>query len=420
MGRMLPYGRQQIDEDDIAAVAECLRDDYLTTGPRVDAFEAALRQHTGAQYAAACSNGTAALHLASMALELGPNHQVVVPTLTFLATANAPRFTGADIVFADVDPDTGLMTADTLAQALTRAPRARAVFPVHLNGAAVSMPAVAAAARARGLAVVEDACHALATTYSVEGRTGTVGDCRYSDMAAFSFHPVKAIAMGEGGAVTTNNRALDERLRLMRNHGMTKATARFLNRDLAFDRGGKANPWYYEMPEPGLNYRVPDVLCALGISQLKKLPRFVARRRELAALYDEALADFAPIIRPVPRSSECQSAFHIYVVLVDFERVGRSRAEVMNMLRADDVGTQVHYTPVHLQPYYRHREPDLRLPGAESYYRRILTLPLFPAMSDDDVICVADALARATGLQSAPARAAAATAPNVRQRKEVT
>ena len=217
----------------------------------------------------------------------------------------------------------------------TRAPRARAIFPVHLNGAAVSMPAVAAAARARGLAVVEDACHALATTYSVEGRTGTVGDCRYSDMAAFSFHPVKAIAMGEGGAVTTNNRALDERLRLMRNHGMTKATARFLNRDLAFDRGGEANPWYYEMPEPGLNYRVPDVLCALGISQLKKLPRFVARRRELAALYDEALADFAPIIRPVPRSSECQSAFHIYVVLVDFERVGRSRAEVMNTLRAD-------------------------------------------------------------------------------------
>jgi UDP-4-amino-4,6-dideoxy-N-acetyl-beta-L-altrosamine transaminase len=414
MGRFLPYGRQQIDDDDIVAVSECLRDDYLTTGPRVEAFEAALLEKTGAPYAAACSNGTAALHLAAMALRLGPNDQVVVPTLTFLATANAPHFTGADIVFCDVDPDTGLMTAETLEQALTRAPRARAVFPVHLNGTAVAMPALASCAKARGLAVVEDACHALATTYRAEGHAGTIGDCRYSDMAAFSFHPVKAIAMGEGGAVTSTNRELAERVRLLRNHGMTRSPAEFLNRDLAFERDDQANPWYYEMPEPGLNYRVPDVLCALGISQLKKLSRFVARRRKLAALYDEALAELAPAIRPVPRSADCQSAFHIYVVLIDFERIGRTRAEVMKALRADGIGSQVHYMPVHLQPFYRDREPTLHLPGAEAYYRRILTLPLFPDMSDDEVARVVGALARATGLQSASAFGAASASKPLR------
>lgn len=399
MQSQLPYSRQQIDDDDIAAVAECLRGDYLTTGPRVEAFEAALREKMGAEFVIACSNGTAALHLASCALGLSRNEQVVVPALTFLATANAPHLAGAEVVFADVDPQTGLLTADALTDALARAPRARAIFPVHLNGSSVAMPAVRAIAKGRGLAVVEDACHALATTYVAEGRKGTIGDCRYSDMAAFSFHPVKAIAMGEGGAISTNDPGLADSLRMLRNHGMTRSPERFHSRSLAYDQRGQVNPWYYEMPIPGFNYRVPDILCALGISQLKKLDRFVARRRHLAALYDRVFADFGPGITPVPRSKDFDSAFHLYVVLIDFDRLDRSRAEVMNRLRAEGIFTQVHYMPVHMQPYYRDQHPALQLPGAETYYRRALSLPLFPAMTDDDVMRVVDALARATGLR---------------------
>lgn len=396
MPDFLPYGRQTIEADDIAAVTEALQSDFLTTGPRVDAFESALRQASGSTFAVACSNGTAALHLASLTLNLGPHDQVIVPSVTFLATANAPRFLGAEIVFADVDPDTGLLTAATLAEALARAPRARAVFPVHLNGAWCDMPAIARVARDRGLLIIEDACHALGTTYHIvsEGETitGLVGDCRWSDLTCFSFHPVKAIAMGEGGAITAKEQHFDSALRLGRSHGLTRNVADFRNSDLAFGDDGEAAPWYYEMHEPGYNYRVPDVLCALGISQLAKLDRFVARRRELAALYDAALAPLAQIARPVPSSPTCRSAYHLYVVAIDFTAAGTTRYAVVEALRSSGIGTQVHYVPVHTQPYYRKHSGDTKLPGARAYYERALSLPLFPAMSDDDVPRVVTAL----------------------------
>ncbi len=388
----LPYGRQTIDEADIAAVAAALRGDFLTTGPTVGAFEADFARAVGAAHAVSCANGTAALHLAALALGLGPGDTVIVPTLTFLATANAARYVGAEVCFADVDPDTGVMTPETLTSAAASAAKAgagrvKSVTPVHLGGNLCDMAGIAAIARGAGWSIVEDACHAV-------GGAG-IGACAHSDMAVFSLHPVKTITAGEGGVVATQQPALAERLARLRNHGMVREPAAFTEKDQAFDAAGAANPWYYEMPEPGFNYRLTDIQAALAISQLKKLAAFVARRQALAARYDRALARLAPAVRPVPRAGT--PALHLYAVLIDFAGTGRSRAEVMRRLRADGIGTQVHYVPVHRQPYYRARYGRLDLRGADAYYARTLSLPLFPAMADGDVDRVADALARAIG-----------------------
>ncbi len=392
MTRFLPYSRQEIDEADVERVVRALQDDLLTTGPRVPAFEEAICAATGAKFAAACSSGTAALHVAALSLGLAPGDQVIVPAITFLATANAPHMTGAEIVFADVDPDSGLMTPDTLREALTRAPRAKAVFPVHMNGSVVDMQCLSAVARERGLAVVEDACHALGATLRVGGADARIGDCAYSDMAVFSFHPVKAVTTGEGGAAVTNDPKFAERLKLFRNHGMTKDQESFENRDYAFAPDGTANPWYYEMREPAYNYRLSDVMCALGIGQIDKLADFIVRRQRLAELYDRAFESLTNLLRPVEQNRWGRSAYHLYPVLIDFAAAGLSRAEVMRALAAANIGTQVHYFPVHLQPYYRKMNPALSLPGAMKYYDRVLSLPLFPVMQDGDVEHVVSAL----------------------------
>ncbi|MBI5165427.1 MAG: DegT/DnrJ/EryC1/StrS family aminotransferase, partial [Magnetospirillum sp.] len=329
-------------------------------------------------------------HLAALALDLGPGDAVLVPTMTFLATANAARYVGAEVVFADVDADTGLLTPATLAEALTRCGslRPRAVFPVHLAGQPCDMAGIGALAAAHGLAVVEDACHALGG----EDRGVPIGSCPDSRAACFSLHPVKAVAMGEGGVVTTNDAALARRLTRLRSHGMTRDPAEFVNADLAFAADGSANPWYYEMAETGFNYRASDINCALGLSQLAKLDRFLARRRDLADRYDRLLAPLAPAIRPIPRTAWGKSGWHLYPVLIDFERPGPSRAAVMNDLRTAGIGTQVHYIPVHGQPPYRKRYGDLALPGASAYYRRNLSLPLYPGMTDSDTERVVAAL----------------------------
>ncbi len=393
----LPYGRHLIEEDDISAVVEVLRGDWLTTGPAVERFEVGLAEATGARHAVACANGTAALHLAALALELGPGDAAVVPAITFVATANAVRLVGAEVVFADVDPDTGLMRPEDLEAALARADRpVRAVLPVHLAGQTADMAAIGALARARGLRVVEDACHAIG---GVDPEGAPVGACRHGDAATFSFHPVKTIAMGEGGAVTTNDDALAARVRSMRNHGLTRDPARWSQADEGFGPQGQANPWYYEMPEPGLNYRASDINCALAASQLGKLDRFAARRRALVERYDALVANLAPAVRPLGRVSGCVPAWHLYVVLVDFDAAGVDRGTVMRRLGERGIGSQVHYIPVHRQPYYRARVGQLRLPGADAYYARTLTLPLFPAMMDEDVERVVTSLAEAAGLR---------------------
>ena len=401
--RFLPYGRQLIEEDDIAAVAAVLRSDLLTTGPAVTAFEEAVAARVGARFAVSCSSGTAALHLAAVALGLGPADAVVVPTLTFLATANAARHVGAEVVFADVDSQSGLMTEETLNDAFARAERSGAkvggIFPVHLNGQCVDMEMVARHAEARGLKVVEDACHVLGGTYRTGGGDVPVGSCRYGDMTVFSLHPVKAIAMGEGGVVTTDDEELRDRLARYRNHGMVREPSAFEDARAAVDSGGDSRPWYSEMPDPGYNYRASDIHCALGLSQLEKLDRFVAARGDLVARYDAALAELAPVVRPLRRVPRCRPAWHLYVVLIDFAAAGIERAALMNRLRAAGIGTQVHYLPVHLQPYYRRRYGEQSLPGAEAYYRSCLSLPLFAAMGDADVDRVVNALQEELGLK---------------------
>jgi len=387
--RFLPYGRQLIEDDDVAAVAAVLRGDYLTTGPTVDRFEAAFAAATGASHAVACSSGTAALHLAFLALGLGPGARVVVPAVTFLATANAARFAGAEIVFADVDPESGLMTPATLEAALARAGEpVRAVAPVHLAGQLVDMQAVGAIAQRHGLRIVEDACHALG---GQDGQGQPVGSGVSGDLAVFSLHPVKVMTSGEGGVLTTRDPALALALRRYRNHGMVREG--FVHVDQALAADGSLNPWYYEMLEPGLNYRLSDIHAALALSQLAKLERFVARRRALVARYDAALAPLAPAVSPSARTARGRPAWHLYVALIDFAALGRERASLMRALRARGIGTQVHYLPLHRQPYYRERYGALDLPGADAWYSRALSLPLYPAMQDSDVERVVAALA---------------------------
>lgn len=393
----LPYGRQVIEDDDIAAVVAALKSDYLTTGPRVAEFEAALAEATGAKHAIACSNGTAALHLAARALDLGPGTTTIVPAITFLASANAIRLHGGDVVFADVDPDTGLMRAEDLAQALARCPggRANAVVNVHFAGQCGDIAAIHRTARTAGLRIIDDACHALGTAVRIGGVAHKIGGNDHADVSCFSFHPVKSIAMGEGGAVTTSDANLAKFIARDRTHGMSRDPQSFAQAADAFDADGEVNPWYYEMAAPGLNYRVPDILCALGLSQLTKLGRFVTRRRALVATYDALLTQLAPHVTPLRRTPNVDPAWHLYVALVDFASLGASRAHVMRRLAAQGVGTQVHYFPVYRQPYYKAMHPALQLPGAEAYYRRCLSLPLYPAMSTDDVARVVGALKRA-------------------------
>ena len=394
---ILPYGRHLLDEDDVAAVVAVLRGDWLTTGPAVEALEKAFAARVGARHAVSCSSGTGALHLAALALGLGRDDAVIVPAMTFLATANAARFVGAEVVFADVDADTGLMTATHLRRALERSgDNVRAVFPVHLNGQTVDLEAADAVCRERGLHVVEDACHSLgATVETKRGERFPVGSCTHSAMAVFSLHPVKTVTMGEGGVVTTNDEALYRRLSCMRNHGIVREPNAFEQAALAFDAERRAHPWYYEMSEIGFNYRASDIHCALGTSQLKKLDRFVARRRALVERYVERLAPLAPLVHPLGRVERCDPAWHLCVVLIDFDAAGTTRGAVMRALRERGVSTQVHYLPLHLQPYYRRRYGDLDLPGAQAYYQRTLSLPLFPAMKPADVDRVVDALGAA-------------------------
>ena len=396
----LPYGRHLIEDDDVAQVERALRSGALTGGPAVAAFERALAETTAATCAVACSSGTAALHLAALALDLKPGDAAVVPSLTFLATANALRYVGADVVFADVDPDTGLLTPAGLEAALARADkdkraRVRAVFPVHLAGQCADMAAIGRVARGRGLKVVEDACHALGGTCGGKA----VGACAESDLAVFSFHPVKTIAMGEGGAITTRDPALARRLMELRSHGMVRDPARFEIRAQGFGADGEPNPWYYEMPEPGFNYRASDIHCALGLSQLAKLGRFVAERRRIMEWYEDELAPLSRLVKPLPRVPWSEPAWHLNVVLIDFRAAGTTRARVMRALAAEGIGSQVHYLPVHRQPYYRRLYGEMHLPGADAYYERTLSLPLYVGLARADVARVVAALARALGLK---------------------
>jgi UDP-4-amino-4,6-dideoxy-N-acetyl-beta-L-altrosamine transaminase len=382
----LPYGRQTIEDDDVAAVAAALRDDFLTTGPRVEAFEAAFAESVGARHAVACANGTAALHLAMLALAVGEGEVCVAPSITFLATANCARYVGAEVVFADVDPMSGLMTPRTLQDAVDRCGGRPigAILPVHLRGDVAELPALRKIADAAGAALVEDACHALGSQMTFDNVPARAGDGRWGDLAVFSFHPVKTLTTCEGGMITTADPELAERLKRLRSHGMIRPPG--------------CDPWWYEMSELGFNYRLPDVLCALGLTQLAKLPRFIERRRTLAKRYDTGLAALNPTVWIAERPPWSDPALHLMAVLIDFEAAGITRAEVMASLKARGVGSQVHYIPVHRQPYYTARYGLSDLPGADAWYSHCLSLPLYPTMQDEDVDRVIGALAEVLGI----------------------
>ena len=373
---MIPYGRQFLDDDDIRVVTEVLRSDRITQGRMIDRFEEALATYCGARDAVALSSGTAALHAACACLELGEGDEVIVPPLTFLATVNAPFLCGATPVFADVEEDTGNLSAAAMQKAIT--PRTRAVIPVHFGGHPCDMGAIGAVAREHDLRVITDAAHALGASYK-ECRVGEL-----SEMAVLSFHPVKHITTGEGGMVLLRDTALRERLVSFRHHSITRDPERLTRND---------GPWYYEMLSPGYNYRITDIQCALGLSQLEKADRFVARRRELAALYDALLGASDLLDVPVERP-DCRSSYHIYVIRLRLERLKITRGEVFDRMALAGIGCQVHYIPVHLQPFYAKRLGTGRgdFPAAEQFYERCLSLPLFYSLTEEEVGLVAETL----------------------------
>lgn len=357
MADFVSYGRQHIDEDDIAEVIAALKSDFLTCGPYVEKFEKSLCDVTGAKYAVVCNNGTAALHLAMLALGVEDGDSVIVPTITFLASANAARYCGADVVFADVDARTGLLTLETLQDAYARAKTpVKAIVAVHLCGQLVDMPKIKAFCDSKNIKIIEDACHAIG------GKD--VGACRYSDMATFSFHPVKTITMGEGGAITTNNNEYALKMARLRTHGMVRGMH-----------------WKYEMPELGYNYRACDIQCALGVSQLKKLDKFIKRRLEIAKIYDEFFKTIE-WARPVVVPSD-DVGYHLYPILINFEKIGKTREVFMDELKAKGIGTQVHYIPVHSQAYYGGNLDDL--PNAATFYSKVLSLPIFYGLTNEQL-----------------------------------
>ena len=367
----LPYGRQWIDEDDIAAVTRVLRSDYLTTGPEIKAFEAELASYVGARYCVAVSSATAGLHIAVAALELPPGSEGITSPNTFVASANCMVYNGLVPRFADIEPETFNIDPAEIERAITE--NTQLLIPVHFAGRACDMDRISGIVRRNNLRVIEDAAHAIGSRYADGSR---VGCCKYSDMTVFSFHPVKTMTTGEGGAITTNDEELFRRLMMLRSHGITKDPAQMST---------YPGPWYYEMQSLGFNYRMTDIQAALGRSQLAKLDRFMARRQELVKRYQQELADIASLKTPDSSQDE-YTCFHLYVVRIDWDALGMVRADVMERLRSAGVGTQVLYIPVHTQPYYSeslgYNAGDF--PAAERYYDQALALPLYPAMTEDD------------------------------------
>jgi UDP-4-amino-4,6-dideoxy-N-acetyl-beta-L-altrosamine transaminase len=400
--KILPYGRQSIDDEDIEAVLAVLQSDYLTTGPAIEKFETQLAELVDAPYAVSCSSGTAALHLACLALNVSVTEAGIVPAITFVATANALRYCGAEVRFADVEPETGLSGAEEFQQAFqtTSEIPAKYLIPVHLNGQCADPEAIWNTAKSHGLRVIEDACHALGADYATsDGARHRVGACKHSDMAIFSFHPVKAIATGEGGAVTTRDPELYRRLLLYRNHGLERDKANFTASNIASPLANDADAaWYYELQGLGFNYRLSDIHAALGYSQLQKLSQFVKRRRELAKSYDTLLSAFAPLLRPVANSETASHGYHLYAVLIDFENLKLDKKTVVRKLADQGILTQVHYLPVPAQPYYLERYGAANCENAWHYYRAVLSLPLFVGMENTDVEYVVERLTATLGL----------------------
>jgi UDP-4-amino-4,6-dideoxy-N-acetyl-beta-L-altrosamine transaminase len=372
MNKFLPYGHQLIDDDDIAAVVQVLKAEYIAQGPEVEKMESTLCALTGSRYCVVVSNATAGLHIAIQALNLPKNSEGITSPITFLASANCLVYNNLIPRFADIDERTYCIDPIEIEKKIT--PHTKVLVPVDFGGQPADMKAIKTIAERYELRVVEDAAHAIGSIYP-DG--SPVGSCKYSDMTVFSFHPVKTITTGEGGAITTNSKELYDHLVLLRSHGMVRDPA------VIADYPG---PWYYEMTELGFNYRMTDIQAALGNSQLKKLAKFKERRQSIVRRYNEAFGS-NPFLTIPFEIHGADSCFHLYILQIDFERLGKSRNQVIKEVNANGVGIQVHYIPVTYQPYYKTRYFTKRgdFPKSDAYYDRALSIPLYPAMSDADV-----------------------------------
>ncbi len=400
---MIPYGRQSISENDIETVIRVLRSDYLTQGPQVPRFEKALSDFIGAKHVYALANGTAGLHVAALALGLGKGDAVFVPAITFAATANAVLYVDATPVFVDIDPDSGLMSMASLKKAYQLALEAglkpKAIFVVHFAGLPCdSMVEMQAFAKENSLSIVDDACHALGAEYRIAPTSPLqkVGSAGFSDISVFSFHPVKHITTGEGGALATADEELAQAIAKLRSHGITKDHSLYLNKSLAHTADGSAlNPWYHEMQDLGFNYRLCDIQAALGTSQMESIGNNLRRRREIALAYDDGLKGLSWLKTPVGSSENRLHSYHLYPVQIDFEKIGTSRANFMKRLAEREVGSQVHYIPVHWHPYYQmnsSRWLAAHTPNAKKFYEQELSIPMYHSLDEVGVYRVIETL----------------------------
>ncbi len=373
MKKNIPYGKQNIDEEDIESVAEVLRSDFLTQGPKIKEFEESLCKYTGAKYCVAVSNGTAALHLAVASLAINEGDGIT-SAITFVASANCLIYNGLKPVLADIDAQTYNIDYKDIVKKITR--KTKVIIPVHFAGRPCDMRKIYSLAKKKGIWLIEDASHAIGSSYSPKDK---VGSCKYSHLTVFSFHPVKTITTGEGGAITTNSKTLYQKLLLLRTHGINKNIK------------NAPGPWYYEMQELGYNYRLTDMQAALGISQLKKLNYFTVRRQAIVARYNKAFSENEFIGTPVATNNEL-ICYHLYVVKIDFEKLGKKRKQVVGELRKKGIYTQVHYIPIFRQPYYKKHYKTKVLTESDVFYRRVLSLPLYPSMTDEDVTYVINQL----------------------------
>lgn len=385
--RMIPYGRQTITDDDIAAVTAVLRSDFLTQGPAVEAFERKFAERVGARHAVAVNNATAALHLALRIAGVGPGDRVVTSPITFVASANAAAYLGATPDFADIDPVSHTLSPAALA-ASWRADT-RAVVAVDYAGQACDLPAIAAVARSHDAAVIADSSHAVGGAFHSGGRSWNIGGNPWADATVFSFHPVKTLTTGEGGMLVTDRDDWAALARTLRSHGIVRNTNNFTPASDGCPLLAERGPWFYEMQELGHNYRITDMQCALGLSQLGRLDASLRRRREIVAAYNAAFAGLPWLQTPALRdpADAATTSWHLYTVQIDFAALGKTRTEAMAALRDAGVGSQVLYIPVHLQPWYRrsYGYAQGKCPAAEAFYTRTLSLPLYPAMTDADV-----------------------------------
>jgi len=385
---MIPYGKQYIDEDDIKAVVEVLKSDWLTTGPKVKEFEQAVAEYVGAKHAVAVSSGTAALHAAMYALGIGLGDEVIVPPMTFAATANCVVFQEGHPVFTDVDPDTLLIDPAKVEEKITE--KTKAIIGVDYAGQPCDWDRLREIADRYKLRLMADGCHALGAECKGE-KVGAI-----ADMTVFSFHPVKHITTGEGGMITTDDAGLAERTRLFRNHGITRDPKCFSSLTSDLRPLTSDSSWFYEMADLGYNYRLTDIQCALGLRQLKKLPDFLARRREIAKIYDGAFGALEEISALAVRD-DVLHAYHLYVVGVSTDKCQGDRAQIFKKLHENGIGVNVHYIPVHLHPFYQNHfgTGSGLCPIAEEAYEQIISLPMFPGMTDDDVEEVTNAVKKA-------------------------